>query len=73
MNTNLLEQVLKLPPPDRLKLADEIYRSVHNETSDEPFSKELLTELELRDTRYEANPASGCTLKQLESKLFKRR
>ena len=72
MKTNLLEDALKLPLPERIKLADEIYRSVDRET-DDSISPELLVELERRDDEYEANPKSGCTIEQLEKKLFKRK
>ena len=73
MKTNLLEDALKLPIPDRVKLADEIYRSVDGETDDTPIPAELLAEMERRDAAHEANPSSGCTLEELESELFRRK
>jgi putative addiction module component (TIGR02574 family) len=72
MKTNLLEDVLRLPLPERIKLADEIYRSVDRET-DDSISSEMLLEMEQRDADYEANPTSGCTVEELERKLFKRK
>jgi putative addiction module component (TIGR02574 family) len=72
MKTNLLEDVLRLPLPERIKLADEIYRSVDRET-DDSISSEMLVEMERRDADYEANPTSGCTIEELERKLFKRK
>ena len=72
MKTNLLEDALKLPLPERIKLADEIYRSVDRET-DDSISPELLAEMEGRDDEYETNPKTGCTIEQLEKKLFKRK
>ena len=71
MKLNLLENALRLPIPDRVKLADEIYRSIDIETEDTAISPELLAEMERRDAEYEANPASGCTVEQLEKELFK--
>jgi len=68
MKTNLLEDALKLPLPERIKL---IYRSVDRET-DDSISPELLSEMQQRDDEYEANPKTGCTIEQLERKLFKR-
>jgi len=69
----LLEDALKLPLPERIKLADEIYRSVDQETDEAPIPAELLTEMERRDAEYEANPASGCTIEELEKDIFKQR
>jgi len=72
MKANLLENALKLPLPERIKLADEIYRSVDRET-DDSISPEVLAEMERRDAEYEANPRSGCSIDELEKKLFKRK
>jgi putative addiction module component (TIGR02574 family) len=72
MKTNLLEDALKLPLPERIKLADEIYRSVDRET-DDSISPEVLAEMERRDAEYEANPKSGRTIEELEMKFFKRK
>jgi putative addiction module component (TIGR02574 family) len=72
MKTNLLEDALKLPLPERIKLADEIYRSVDGETEDS-ISQEVVAEMERRDAEYEANPKPGCTIEELEKKLFKRK
>ena len=71
MKTNLLEIALKLPLPERVELAEEIYRSVDGEADDTPIAAELLTELERRDAEYEANPTSACTVDELEEELFK--
>ena len=73
MKTNLLEDALKLPIPDRVKLADEIYRSIDGETDEPAIPVELLAEMERRDAEYETNPASGCTMEELEMELFKRK
>lgn len=72
MKANLLEDALSLPLPERIKLADEIYRSVDRET-DNPISPEMLAEMERRDAEYEANPKSGCTIEELEKELFNRK
>ena len=73
MKTNLLEDALKLPLPDRILLADEIYRSIDHETDDTPIRAKVLAEMERRDAEHEANPASACTLDELEEELFKRK
>jgi putative addiction module component (TIGR02574 family) len=72
VKTNLLEDALNLPLPERIKLADEIYRSVDRET-DDSISAETLAEMERRDAAYEANPSSGCSLEELENEIFKRK
>ena len=72
MKTNLLEDALNLPLPERIKLADEIYRSVDQET-DDSISPEMLAEMERRDADYEVNPQSGCTIEDLEKELFRRK
>ena len=72
MKTNLLEDALNLPLPERIKLADEVYRSVDRET-DDSISAETLAEMERRDADYEANPSSGCSLEELENEIFKRK
>ena len=53
-------------------MADEIYRSVDQET-DDSISPEVLAEMERRDADYEANPKSGGTIEELEKELFKRK
>ncbi len=73
MKTNLLEDVLRLPVPERVKLADEIYRSIDQEADDVGILPAILAEMERRDDEYEANPASGCTIDALEKKLFKKK
>jgi putative addiction module component (TIGR02574 family) len=72
MKANLLEDALNLPLPERIKLADEIYRSVDRET-DDSISAETLAEMERRDADYEANPKSACTIEKLEKELFTRK
>jgi putative addiction module component (TIGR02574 family) len=72
MKANLLEDALSLPLPERIKLADEIYRSVDHET-DDSIPAEILAEMERRDADYEANPKSGCTIEELEAELFQRK
>jgi len=72
MKANLLEDALNLPIPERIKLADEIYRSVDHDT-DDSVSPEILAEMERRDADYEANPNSGCTIEELERQIFKRK
>jgi putative addiction module component (TIGR02574 family) len=70
MKPSLLSRALELPPPERIRLADALYRSVDQEAESEDIPAELLAELERRDTAYEANPASGCTLETLRKRLF---
>lgn len=72
MKTSLLEAALNLPLPERIKLADEIYRSVDHET-DDSISPEMLAQMERRDAEYEANPKSGGTMEELEKELFPRK
>jgi putative addiction module component (TIGR02574 family) len=72
MKTNLLQDALRLPLPERIRLADEIYRSVDLE-NDDSISPEVLAEMERRDAEYETNPKSGCDVEDLEKKLFKRK
>ncbi|HTR42787.1 MAG TPA: addiction module protein [Pseudomonadales bacterium] len=72
MKANLLDEALSLSVPERIKLADEIYRSVDHDT-DDSISAKILAEMERRDTDFEADPQSGCTLEELEKKLFKRK
>jgi len=72
MKANLLEDALSLPIPERIQLADEIYRSV-DQDADDSISAETLAEMERRDVEYETNPKSGCTVEELEKHLFKRK
>ncbi len=73
MKTNLLDDALNLPLPERIKLADEIYRSVDRETDEVSIPAEILAEMERRDAEHEANPSSGCTVEALENELFRRK
>ena len=73
MKKDLLEDALNLPLPERIKLADEIYRSVDREMDDASIPAETLAEMERRDAAYEAQPSSGCTVEELEGELFKRK
>ena len=63
---------MELPPTERLMLADEIYRSIDLAGSDDLISPEILAEMERRDTEHENNPASGCSVEELEKRLFSR-
>ncbi len=72
MKNSLLEDVLSLPVPERIALADEIYRSVDHQ-SDDSIPAEVLAEMERRDADYEADPKSGCSVDELEKQLFKKR
>lgn len=72
MKSNLLQDALSLPLPERIELADEIYRSVDRET-EEAISPEALAQMEQRDADYESNPTSGSTIEDLERELFRRK
>ncbi|HZV36928.1 MAG TPA: addiction module protein [Verrucomicrobiae bacterium] len=72
MKTNLLEDALSLPIPERIKLADEIYRSIDQDMNDS-ISPETLAKMEHRDADHEASPKSGCTIEELEKQLFNRK
>lgn len=55
---------------DRFQLLESIWASLVRDLATRPASVALLEELERRDVAYEANPASGVTLEQMEQQLF---
>ena len=70
MSTAVLESVAKLPVEERIQLLDHLWASIAREIESQPAPASLLQELDRRDAAYEANPASGAGLDELESRLF---
>jgi putative addiction module component (TIGR02574 family) len=70
MNATVVENATHLPVAERFELLDCIWSSIARDLEHEPAPAALLDELERRDAAYEANPASGVSLEQLEQHLF---
>lgn len=72
MNT-LLEQALRLPIPERRKLADEIYSSIDTEGDDLHLTDEQKAELDRRMEDYEKNPGGNLSWEEVRDAALARR
>lgn len=60
----LLEQALKLPIAERIRLADDIYMSVSEAHGTTPLTDAQIAEIERRLAEHERNPENAIPLKQ---------
>lgn len=70
MNT-LLEQVLKLPPAERRRLADDIYDSIFPGPDDLSLTDEQKTEIDRRLADYRENPGKALAWEDVRERLRK--
>jgi len=68
----LLEQALRLPVAERIRLADDLYDSVSGSPGSVRLSDEQLAELERRLEDYRANPDGAVPWEEVQSRLRKR-
>jgi putative addiction module component (TIGR02574 family) len=54
--SQLLEQALRLPVGERIRLADDLYMSISDPPGSVPLTDAQIAELERRITEYERNP-----------------
>ncbi len=60
----LLEQALKLPVAERIRLADDLYMSVGNVSGTTPLTDAQITELERRLDEHRRNPGDAIPIEQ---------
>lgn len=60
----LLEQALKLPVGERLRLADDIYLSIGDPPGSTPLTDVQIAELERRIADHESNPTASISLEE---------
>jgi putative addiction module component (TIGR02574 family) len=78
MNKLLRDQVMQLPPEERLELMDEIWDSIHPPGSarpGEPFvlTQELKVELDRRLAEHKADPSTAIPYEDVRDRLWSRR
>ncbi len=56
--SSIADQALSLPPTERLRLIDAIWRSLSAVPDDIPVTEDVLDELERRRERYRKDPSS---------------
>ena len=64
---NLLDDVLALPPADRLELIRRVWDSLLNDPGGLPLTGDLRQELDRRYEDYLANPEEGHTWDEVEA------
>ncbi len=57
--SQLLEQALKLPVGERIRLADDLYMSIGDPPGSVPLTDAQITELERRIAEHDRNPAAA--------------
>jgi putative addiction module component (TIGR02574 family) len=67
MNKVLRDQVLRLPPEERLELIGELWDSL--DPSDVPLTPEQIEELDRRFAAYELDPSRGIPLEEFLARL----
>ena len=68
----LLEQALKLPIPERIRLADDLYDSVSGSPGSVRLTDAQVAELARRLTDYERNPGGNFTWEEIEAEALAR-
>lgn len=69
----LLEEALKLPVPERIRLADKLYESVAGGPGNSfPLTDEQLAELERRMEEHRRDPGSAVPWEVVRERLFNR-
>lgn len=69
----VLEEALKLPPPERLRIADALYDSVEQDPHALPLTDAQKKELESRLEDYRNNPDGGSSWEQVKARYLARR
>ena len=69
----VLEEALKLPPPERLRIADALYDSVEQDPNAFPLTEEQKKELERRLEDYRSDPGSGSSWEDVRARYLARR
>ncbi len=69
----VLEEALKLPPPERVRIADALYDSVEQDPNAFPLNEEQKKELERRLEDYRKNPGTGSSWEEVKARYFARR
>ncbi len=68
----VLEEALKLPPPERLRIAYALYDSVEQDPNAFPLTEEQKKELERRLEDYRNNPGDVIQWEEVKEKLRRR-
>jgi len=66
MRAQVMKEILKLPPPARLQLAQNIIQSVADEQDYAPLTEKERALLDSRIAEDERDPDGGLTLEELE-------
>ncbi len=69
----VLEEALKLPAPERVRIADALYDSVEQDPDAFPLTEEQKKELERRLEDYRNNPDTGSSWEDVKTRYFARR
>lgn len=69
--SEILAELMKLDPEERMQVAEELWESVANEP-DSPFalSDEKLAEIKRRDAELEADPSIGISWEAVRARLL---
>ena len=69
--TATLEDLRRLPLVERIKLVEELWDSVKEETQDVSFSAAQLAEFDTRSAEMDANPSIGIPWEAVRARLMK--
>ena len=71
MNKDLLKELLKLPPAERIDIAMELWDSIAPEDMP-PLTAEQMAELDRRLADHESNPDRGSPWEEVRARLWAR-
>jgi putative addiction module component (TIGR02574 family) len=72
MTTLLLKKAAKLPVPDRIKLVEDIWDSIADETDEFPLTAAQKNELNRRVELMKKNPGRGIPWEEAKRRILKR-
>jgi len=73
MSTALLKKAAMLPVPDRIKLVEDIWDSIADETNEFALSEAQKRELDRRLDEMRRNPKNGIPWEQAKLQILKRK
>jgi putative addiction module component (TIGR02574 family) len=70
MTALINQEIYALSLPGKARLVDDLLAQIAADSDPQPIPVPLLSELERRVDIFDRDPASGCTLDELEHQLF---
>ena len=69
----VLDELRKLPLEERIRIVEELTKSIDEDHGNFEESPEFIAELQRRSANLKANPSSGSTWEEVEARILARR